>query len=163
MSRAFEAKLLLDKSWTGQGGLAVLGPEDLSYNDMSKIMTDVLGKPVWFQEIAGEALKAQLIKSGANEIFAQGVVDVRAAKVNGLDNAEPRTAENTTPTSLRQWCEEVMKPAFLSKLFCHGRLPLFGQATTARRSLEPTGGKVPSSNEINLQFTGVFSLSLSLF
>ncbi len=31
---AIAAKLLLDKSWTGQGGLAVLGSEDLSYNDL---------------------------------------------------------------------------------------------------------------------------------
>ena len=31
------AKLLLDDSWTGQSGLAVLGPEDLSYDDMASI------------------------------------------------------------------------------------------------------------------------------
>jgi hypothetical protein len=30
-----------------------------------------------------------------------------------LDNAEPRTPENTTPTSFRQWCEEMLKPAVL--------------------------------------------------
>ena len=108
------AKLLLDESWTGQGGLAVLGPEDLSYDDMASIMTDVLGKPVRFQRITGEALKAQLIKSGANPVFAQGIVDMRAAKANGLDNTEPRTAENTTPTTFRQWCDEVLKPAVLS-------------------------------------------------
>ena len=108
------AKLLLDESWSGQGGQAVLGPEDLSYDDMASIMTDVLGKPVRFQRITGEALKTQLISSGANEVFAQGVVDMRAAKANGLDNTEPRTAGNTTPTSFRQWCEEVLKPAVLS-------------------------------------------------
>jgi len=33
---------------------------------------------------------------------------------NVLDNAEPRTPENTTPTSLRWWCEQVLKPAVLS-------------------------------------------------
>jgi hypothetical protein len=31
-----------------------------------------------------------------------------------LDNAEPRTPENTTPTSFRWWCEQVLKPAVLS-------------------------------------------------
>ena len=108
------AKLLLDKSWTGQGGLAVLGPEDLSFNDMAAIMTDVLGKPIRFQQIPGEAYKAQLMKFGANEVFAQGLVNMYAAKGEGLDNAEPRTAENTTPTSFRQWCEEVLKPAGVS-------------------------------------------------
>ncbi len=111
---ASAAKLLLDKSWTGQGGLAVLGPENLSLNDMAAIMTEVLGKPVRFQQIPGEALKAQLIQHGANEVLAQGLVNMYAAKADGLDNAEPRTAENTTPTAFRQWCEEVLKPAFLS-------------------------------------------------
>ena len=108
------AKLLLDRSWTGQGGLAVLGPEDLSCNDMAAIMTEVLGKPIRFQQIPGEAYKAQLMKFGASENLAQELVTMHAAKDNGLDNAEPRTAENTTPTTFRQWCEEVLKPAVLS-------------------------------------------------
>ena len=111
---ASAAKLLLDKSWTGQGGLAVLGPEDISYNDMAAVMTEVLEKPIRFQQIPGEALKAQLVQYGANEVFAQGLVNMYTAKAAGLDNAEPRTAENTTPTSFRQWCEEALKPAMMS-------------------------------------------------
>ncbi len=107
-------KLLLDPSWTGQGGLAVLGPENLSFDDMAVVMTEVLGKPIRFQSIPGEAYKAQLMQYGATEVFAQGLVDMMAAKDQGMDNAEPRTAENTTPTSFRQWCEEVLRPAFLS-------------------------------------------------
>ncbi|MGO9436147.1 MAG: NmrA family NAD(P)-binding protein [Terracidiphilus sp.] len=105
-------KLLLDRSWTGQGGVAVLGPEDLSFDDMAAIMTDVLGKPIRFQSLTGEDYKAQLLKFGASEAFAQGLVEMHAAKDGGLDLAEPRTPENTTPTTFRQWCEEVLKPAF---------------------------------------------------
>ncbi len=111
---ATAAKLLLDSSWTGQGGIAVLGPEDLSFNDLAAIMTEVLGKPIRFRSIPGEAYKAQLMQHGSTEVFAQGLVDMMAAKDQGLDNAELRTAENTTPTSFRQWCEEVLKPAFLN-------------------------------------------------
>ena len=33
------------------------------------------------------------------------------AKNEGLDNAVPRTPENSTPTSFRQWYEQVLKPA----------------------------------------------------
>ena len=106
-------RLLLDPSWTGQGGLAVLGPEDLSFNGMAAIMTETLGKPIRFQSIPGDAYKAQLMQHGATEVFAQGLVDMMEAKDQGMDNAEPRTAENTTPTSFRQWCEEVLKPAVL--------------------------------------------------
>ena len=46
-----------------------------------------------------------------SEAMAQGMVDMMLAKNDGLDNAEPRTPESTTPTSFRQWCEEVLKPA----------------------------------------------------
>lgn len=111
---AISAKLLLDKSWTGQGRFAVLGTEDRFYNDVAAIVTEGLGKPIRFQQISADAYKAQLIKLGANEVFAQGIANMHVAKGNGLDNAEPRTAENTTPTSFRQWCAEVLKPAVLS-------------------------------------------------
>jgi uncharacterized protein YbjT (DUF2867 family) len=106
-------RLLLDRSWTGQGGVAVLGPENHSLDEMAEIMTDVLRKPVRFQTVPGEDFKAQLMRFGASEHFAQRLVVMYAAKDHGLDNAEPRTAENTTPTSFRQWCEEVLKPAVL--------------------------------------------------
>jgi uncharacterized protein YbjT (DUF2867 family) len=111
---AIGSKLLLDRSWTGQGGVAVLGPEDLSINDMAATMTEVLAKPIRYQQVPGEAYKARLIQFGASETFAQRLMDMQAAKDNGLDNTETRTAENTTPTTFRQWCEEVLKPAFLN-------------------------------------------------
>lgn len=46
--------------------------------------------------------------------FAISGVDMMVAKDQGLDNAEPRTPESTTPTSFCQWCEEVLKPAVLA-------------------------------------------------
>jgi uncharacterized protein YbjT (DUF2867 family) len=110
---AVAARLLLDSSWSGIGHAAVLGPEDLSFNDMAEIITDVLGKPVRFQQISFEAFKAGLIERGASEAIAQGTTDMLRAKNEGLDNAEPRTPENTTPTSFRRWCEEMLKPAVL--------------------------------------------------
>jgi hypothetical protein len=104
-------KLLLDRSWTGQGGVGVFGPEDLSWNDLAAIMADVLGMPVRFQSVPYDAYKATLIQHGASEEFAASLTEMHEAKDKGLDNAEPRTAENTTPTSFRAWCEEVLKPA----------------------------------------------------
>src|SRR6266498_1463594 len=108
---ATAARLLLDDSWDGVGHVAVLGPEDISYNDMAAIISEVLGKPVRFQQIPGQALKQRLLQAGASDAMAQGVVDMWAAKNSGLDNAEPRIPESTTPTSFREWCEQVLKPA----------------------------------------------------
>jgi uncharacterized protein YbjT (DUF2867 family) len=110
---AVAARLLLDSSWSGQKDVAVLGPEDLSFNDMAQIMSDVLGKPIRFQQISFEAYKARFIELGMSEAMATGMTDMAVAKNNGLDNGERRTPENTTPTSFRQWCEEVLKPAYL--------------------------------------------------
>ena len=70
-----------------------------------------MNKPVRFEQISFEAYKSRFIDFGMSEAMAQGMTDMAAAKNNGLDNAEPRTPENTTPTSFRQWCEEVLKPA----------------------------------------------------
>jgi uncharacterized protein YbjT (DUF2867 family) len=111
---AAAAKLLLDASWSGVGSVPVLGPEDLSFNDMAQIMSEALGTPVRFQQIPGEALKARLTEQGMSQAMAQGTVDMLLAKNEGLDNAEPRTSQSTTPTRFRQWCEEVLKPAVLA-------------------------------------------------
>ena len=108
------ARLLLDGSWSGAGHVAVLGPEDLSFNDMAQIMSEVLSQPVRYQQITGQALKDRLTGAGMSDAMAQATVDMMIAKDQGLDNAEPRTPESTTPTSFRQWCEQVLKPAVLA-------------------------------------------------
>jgi uncharacterized protein YbjT (DUF2867 family) len=108
---AAAARLLLDESWSGVGSVPVLGPEDLSLDEMARIMSEVLGKPVRYQQIPPDAMRERLIGNGWTEAMAQGLVDMMLAKEEGLDNAEPRTPQSTTPTSFRQWCEEVLAPA----------------------------------------------------
>jgi uncharacterized protein YbjT (DUF2867 family) len=108
---AAAARLLLDESWSGVGSVPVLGPEDLSLDEMARIMSEALGKPVRYQQIPPDAIRERLIGNGWTEAMAQGMVDMMLAKEEGLDNAEPRTPQSTTPTSFRQWCEEVLAPA----------------------------------------------------
>jgi uncharacterized protein YbjT (DUF2867 family) len=108
---AAAARLLLDESWSGVGSVPVLGPEDLSLDEMARIMSEALGKPVRYQQIPPDAMRERLIGNGWTEAMAQGLVDMMLAKEEGLDNAEPRTPQSTTPTSFRQWCEEVLAPA----------------------------------------------------
>jgi uncharacterized protein YbjT (DUF2867 family) len=110
---AVAARLLLDHSWSGVESRPVLGPEDLSYNDMARIMSEVLGTAVRFQQITGEAFKARLLARGMSEAMVQGYLDMWVAYDQGLDTAEPRTPESTTPTNFRQWCEDVLRPAVL--------------------------------------------------
>jgi uncharacterized protein YbjT (DUF2867 family) len=111
---AAASRLLLDASWSGVDEVPLLGPEDLSFNDMARIISEVLGKEVRFQQIAFEAYKERFVSFGMSDAMAQGMTDMAWAKNEGLDNGVQRTAENSTPTSFRQWCEEVLKPAVAS-------------------------------------------------
>jgi len=110
---AVAARWLLDERWSGQEDVAVLGPEDISFNDMAEIMSEVLGTPVQFQQTSFEDYKAQFLRYGFSEAMAQGMTDMMYAKSQGLDLGVRRTPENTTPTSFRQWCEDTLKPAVL--------------------------------------------------
>jgi uncharacterized protein YbjT (DUF2867 family) len=108
---AAAARLLLDDGWSGVEEVPLLGPEDISFNDMAEIISDVIGKPVRFQQIPFDAYTAQFVGAGVSEAMARGRTDMAWAKNQGLDNAVKRTPENSTPTSFRQWAEEALKPA----------------------------------------------------
>jgi uncharacterized protein YbjT (DUF2867 family) len=111
---AAAAGLLLDRSWTGVGSVAVLGPEDLSQDDMARTMSEVLGTPVRYERQSLEDLGATLAGYGMSDAFVQGTVDMMRAKDEGLDDGVQRTPETASPTSFRQWCEAVLKPAVLA-------------------------------------------------
>jgi hypothetical protein len=108
------ARLLLDHSWTGVEEVPLLGPEDISFEDMAQTMTEVLGRPVRFQPVSFGAYQERFRQMGMSEAMARGQTDMARAKDAGLDNHVTRTPENTTPTSFRQWCEAELKPLVLT-------------------------------------------------
>lgn len=106
------AGLLLERDWTGCEEVALLGPEDLSGEDMVRTLTEVLGTPVDYVRSTADGVRAAMLAHGTSEGMAQAMVDMMLAKDAGLDQGVPRTARNSTPTTFRQWCAEVLKPAF---------------------------------------------------
>ena len=105
------ARLLQDASWSGVSEVPVLGPEDLSFGDLARIMSEVLDRPIRYQQIPGTAFKDRLLQFGATEVMAQATLDMYLAKEAGLDDGAVRTPQNRTPTTFRQWCEETLRPA----------------------------------------------------
>ena len=108
---AAAAGLLLDRSWTGVGSVPVLGPEDLSPNDMARTLSEVLGAPVRFERQSFDDLGAALAGHGAGDAFVRGMVDMMRAKDEGLDDGVPRTPGTVSPTTFRRWCQDVLRPA----------------------------------------------------
>ena len=111
---AAASRLLLDESWSGVEEVPLLGPEDLSFNDMAEIISEVLGKEVRFVQTTFEAYKDRFIGFGMSEAMAQGMTDMAWAKNEGLDNGVIRTPENSTPTSFRQWSEAELKSTVMA-------------------------------------------------
>ncbi|MFJ6755198.1 NAD(P)H-binding protein [Streptomyces sp. NPDC091273] len=111
---AVAAGLLLDRSWTGTGSVPVLGPRDVSPNDLARIMTEQLGRPVRYERRPLDELHTGLVGHGLNEAFVQGLVDMKRAKDQGLDAGVARTPDTASPTGFEQWCTQTLKPAVLS-------------------------------------------------
>jgi len=108
---AVAAKFLMDTAWKGQADVPVLGPEDISPSEMAEILSDVLGRPVRFEQTPIEAYKARMVSRGMSEAFAQALVDMMTAKNEGMDLTASRGAAADAPTTFRQWSETVLKPA----------------------------------------------------
>ncbi|WP_213816380.1 hypothetical protein [Glaciihabitans sp. dw_435] len=103
--------LLLDHSWSGVGSVPLVGPQDLSQNDLARIMSEVLGTPVRYERTSLESFGARLRGFGIGDAHVQGLVDMMRAKDAGLDEGIERTADASRQTTFAEWCETVLKPA----------------------------------------------------
>lgn len=112
---ATAARLLLDGSWTGQDDVPLVGPDDLSPEGMARVVSEVLDRPVRVQRASSADYRATVLRFGASEAWAQGLVDmVEALNDQGFYGAvEPSTPESA-PTGFRQWCEDVLRPTVLA-------------------------------------------------
>ncbi|MGZ9928848.1 NAD(P)H-binding protein [Streptomyces sp. NC-S4] len=111
---ATAAGLLLDRSWTGVGSVPVLGPEDLSPNDMARIMSEQLGRPVRYERESLDDMRSAMLAHGLNETFVEGMVDMKRAKDRGLDSGVARSVQAGPATGFAQWCAQTLKPAVLT-------------------------------------------------
>lgn len=103
---------LTDRSWDDQGFTAVHGPTHVSFNEMAAILSDVLGKPIRYVQIPGEVLIANLVAAGLPKGFAAVYAQLLTSEALEAYDMEPRTAETTTTTGLRDWAQRALLPAF---------------------------------------------------
>ncbi|WP_405865486.1 MULTISPECIES: NAD(P)H-binding protein [unclassified Streptomyces] len=107
------AELLLDDSWGGQNGVPVVSPDALTPEGMAQVVSEVLERPVGYRQAGIEAYRERALQHGASEAWAQGLIDMAVAQNAGAYDEQHRTAQ-PAPTGFRQWCEVVLRPAFLA-------------------------------------------------
>jgi uncharacterized protein YbjT (DUF2867 family) len=101
---------LVRRDWNGIEGIAVHGPDDLSYNQAAAIVERTLERPVRYLEASTNEFVRTLVGDGASAEYARSVVEMFSELAQGIARAEPRTTESTTPTTLAAWAESELVP-----------------------------------------------------
>jgi len=102
---------LTDPQWRGVEGVGVLGPVEVTNNEIAGMLSEALGKPIRFKALSKEENLKNLMQFGISEALANGVAEMYDAIGKGLFDAEARTPQTTTPTTLPEWLQAVFLPA----------------------------------------------------
>lgn len=114
---AAAAELLAKLDFTGTQAPELLGARNVSYAEASKIIGAAIGKPdLTYRQAPASMLKPALMQMG----MSSNMVDLLLEMCDGLNTGtmkalEPRSAGNTTPTTLEAFVAEVFAPAYRGK------------------------------------------------
>lgn len=108
---AAAAALLLDTAWSGQASVPVVGPGNLTPDDMAEVISDTLGAAIRYRQVPVADYQAMLLRRGASQAMAQDFAAMVEAQNDGIYDAEPRDPNSAAATSFRQWCQDTLKPA----------------------------------------------------
>jgi len=103
-------KWLVRGDWKGCEGIAVHGPEDLTYNQAVAILERVLERPVRYQQASVEEFMRTLEDAGASAEHARSLADMFAELARGITQADSKPHESTTPTTLATWAQRELVP-----------------------------------------------------
>lgn len=96
------ARLLATPGWDGRQAIPLLGPEDLSYNDMAAELTRELSRPVRYEAMPPGAYADLLVSMGQSEDAARGLVNMFEYLAHGYQT-DAAADRSLTPTTLAQW------------------------------------------------------------
>jgi uncharacterized protein YbjT (DUF2867 family) len=85
----------------------VHGPEDLSFQQVATVLTEVLRRPFRVEEVSDDDLREQLSSAGLPDGAVAGIVGMTAG-TRGQPPDPTREFVTTTPTSLRSWATEAL-------------------------------------------------------
>jgi uncharacterized protein YbjT (DUF2867 family) len=110
----YAARRLAALDFAGQSTRELLGPRDYTMNEMAGIAGGAIGKP----ELSYKTLPAMMIQMAMAQLgFASSVAKLMVEMDEAMNDGwmkplEPRSAENTTPTTAEQFVEDTFAPAY---------------------------------------------------
>jgi len=114
---AFAAEALARRDFQGKQRRELLGARDISYAQIAKVIGAAIAKTdLSYQQVPAAQLKPALTQMGMSPNMADLLLEMAEALNSGHMRAlEPRSAQNTTPTTIETWVAEVFVPAFRAK------------------------------------------------
>jgi len=110
----FAADALINFTFTGQESHELLGPADITMNEVAATIGKAIGRAgLKYTRLPDEQMQPILVQAGLSEDMAAQIVEMSAAMNSGHMRAlEPRGARNTTPTSFATFVKEAFVPAY---------------------------------------------------
>jgi uncharacterized protein YbjT (DUF2867 family) len=113
----YAAQRLLELNFSGKQTRELLGERDLSMVEVTTIIARGIGKPdLRYKQFSYDQMQQVLEQMGMTaEKAAVYIAMFKAINAGGLAAQEPRSRENTTPTSFETFVQDVFAPAYHGK------------------------------------------------
>jgi uncharacterized protein YbjT (DUF2867 family) len=113
----YAAQRLLHLDFSGKQTRELLGERDLSMTEATAVIARGIGKPdLRYAQFPYDQVQQALIQMGVPPKGAAMYIEMyRAINAGILIPQEPRSPENTTPTSFEQFVQDVFAPAYHGK------------------------------------------------
>lgn len=95
----------------------LLGQRDVSYDEVAKIIGKAVGKPdLRYTQAPDQQVRSAMVQLGMSSDMANLLLEMSASLNSGYMRAlEPRSAQNTTPTSYEMFVKEEFIPLYEGK------------------------------------------------
>ena len=103
--------------FTGFQTRELLGPRHVSFEEAARIIGAAIGKPdLTYKQLPAIVLKPAMMKMGMSSSVAEKMLEMSESLNTGHMKAqEPRSARNTTPTTVETFASTVFAPAYRAK------------------------------------------------
>ena len=111
---AYAAEALLKLDFVRKSTHELQGPRDVTYAEVAKIVGAAVGKgDLVYNLVPAAQLKPALTQMGMSSNMADLLLEMAEALNSGhMKMLEPRSAANTTPTTLETFVDEIFLPAY---------------------------------------------------
>jgi len=111
------AEALLKLDFSGTQARELLGQRDLTYLEVASVIGKAIGKPdLGYMQFGGAQIKPALMQIGMSSNMADLILEMAEALNSGyMAPLEPRSAQNTTLTSIERFVAEQIVPQLTGK------------------------------------------------